>query len=180
LEKDAAISALTAELARVQNELVSQTGIVHRKHPLQAIQHMISDTSKSTVTAIRGRMGRAASLVTQSILEATPEPESSAAIDLCEKIIGVFQNPSENVTYLTSSTFAQDILRVADEACKILEDEPRCYFLQSPGERKHAPLKCRRILMHTASVCAAIQCTSSVTFTAIWKTCTFSLTTYGS
>lgn len=89
---------------------------------------MILDQGQSS----RMRMGRSASITTSHLLEAMPEPARTPMVSLCEKIIKVFQAPADHTTYLQSSDFADDILKLSNEMCGILENEPRVYFLQSP------------------------------------------------
>jgi len=128
IEKDATILALQSELQRLQNDLQSSTRVVRREHPLQPVQHMISDKGSSS----RMRMGRSASITTSNILEAMPEQARTPTMALCEKIISVFQAPADHTHYLQSSDFAQDILTLCNDMCNLLENEPRVYFLQSP------------------------------------------------
>ena len=44
-----------------------------------------------------------------------------------------FRSPNEHVGYLKSEQFAKDLLKLNKKVKGILEDEPRCVFLQSPA-----------------------------------------------
>jgi hypothetical protein len=127
LEKDASIEALEAHIARLENEMKRSSIVVHRKHPLNQETHMISDegSSKKGITT-RG------SIATSNILRSLPEPPKSPSIVLAERFMSAFQNPIEYMSYLQSRDFAADLIEICDSVCELLEDEPRCHFLQSP------------------------------------------------
>ena len=127
LEKDAAIEALESHVSRLENEMKRSSIIVHRKHPLNQQTHMISDegTNRKNV-ATRG------SIATSNILRSLPDPVKSPAVVLAERFMAAFQKPIEYMSYLQSRDFAADIIEICDAMCDLLEDEPRCHFLQSP------------------------------------------------
>lgn len=82
--------------------------------------------------AERNRMGRNASLSTQAILNSLPDENSSKEV-LINRIQDMFRSPNEHVGYLKSEQFAKDLLKLNKKVKGILEDEPRCVFLQSPA-----------------------------------------------
>ncbi|GMI46797.1 hypothetical protein TrCOL_g2482 [Triparma columacea] len=136
-EKDAKISALTAEISKLTNALnnsnVAGAGravasTTRRQHPLTAFSTTITSTGDGT-TQVRSRMGRHASMSSQNVLNALPdEVEDSLAI----RIVEMFKDPNKHLAYLKSEQFAMDILTMASRVRPVLEDEPRCIFLQSP------------------------------------------------
>lgn len=105
----------------------------------------------------RSRMGRNASISTQAVLNSLPDPSSSSnSVDeLVGRINDMFRrcvcvrksrpfastltpppasfSPGEHVSYLKSDRFARDLLRLNRKVKSVLEDEPRCVFLQSPA-----------------------------------------------
>jgi diadenosine tetraphosphatase ApaH/serine/threonine PP2A family protein phosphatase len=77
-------------------------------------------------------MGRNASIATQAILNSLPD-EASTKEALIQRIQDMFRSPHEHVAYLKSEQFAKDIVKLNKKVKVILEDEPRCVFLQSPA-----------------------------------------------
>lgn len=77
-------------------------------------------------------MGRNASISTQAILNSLPDEQSSKDA-LINRIQDMFRSPNEHVTYLKSDQFAKDLLKLNKKVKNVLEDEPRCVFLQSPA-----------------------------------------------
>lgn len=137
-EKDAKISALTSEISKLTNALNnasvatatrgSKAGVTRRQHPLTAFSTTIQQDGDST-TQVRSRMGRHASMSSQNVLNALPdEVEDSLAV----RIVEMFKDPNKHLAYLKSEQFAMDILTMASRVRPVLEDEPRCIFLQSP------------------------------------------------
>ncbi|KAJ1423363.1 Metallo-dependent phosphatase-like protein [Ochromonadaceae sp. CCMP2298] len=51
---------------------------------------------------------------------------------LAERFLKVFQDPTNYITYLQSDQFGKDLLQVCQEVSTLLEQQPRCLFLQSP------------------------------------------------
>lgn len=82
--------------------------------------------------AERARMGRNASISTQAILNSLPD-EQSPTQALIDRIQAMFRSPNEHVAYLKSEQFAKDLVKLNKKVKGILEDEPRCVFLQSPA-----------------------------------------------
>mmetsp|Transcript_19553 Transcript_19553/g.35493 ORF Transcript_19553/g.35493 Transcript_19553/m.35493 type:complete len:666 (-) Transcript_19553:126-2123(-) len=84
--------------------------------------------------AERNRIGRNASISTQAILNSLPdEHQHSSKENLINRIQDMFRSPNEHVAYLKSEQFAKDLLKLNKKVKIILEDEPRCVFLQSPA-----------------------------------------------
>jgi len=124
-EKDAAISALQQEIHRLSNDLQANTKVAQRTHPLQPIIHVVEEGGNTSVN----RMGRHASVATSSALSKMPAHRTD---ELTPRMISMFKSPLDYVDYLKSPRFARDVLRLAKRACPILENEPRCIFIQSP------------------------------------------------
>lgn len=135
LQKDAAIAALTAKLNRTEGTPERDTSgkhggesIVPRKHHLTPMQHIIHDKGR-----MEARLGTRGSLLTSNILASMAEEDTTSdGKQIAKRFLSVFQNPVEYFTYLQSPDFASDLVCVCEEASAILEEEPRCLFLQSP------------------------------------------------
>lgn len=82
--------------------------------------------------AERARIGRNASISTQAILNSLPDEQSPKEV-LINRIQEMFRSPHEHVGYLKSEQFAKDLIKLNKKVKSILEDEPRCVFLQSPA-----------------------------------------------
>jgi len=89
-------------------------------------------------------MGRNASIATQNALNALPDEIGgggggiggggfSSQQALIDRIQDMFRSPHEHVHYLKSEQFAKDMLKLNKKVRAVLEDEPRCVFLQSPA-----------------------------------------------
>mmetsp|Transcript_29615 Transcript_29615/g.62388 ORF Transcript_29615/g.62388 Transcript_29615/m.62388 type:complete len:655 (+) Transcript_29615:376-2340(+) len=89
-------------------------------------------SKRRQLLAERARMGRNASISTQAILNSLPD-EHSPKEALINRIQDMFRSPNEHVGYLKSEQFAKDLLKLNKKVKSILEDEPRCVFLQSPA-----------------------------------------------
>eukprot|EP01035_Chromulina_nebulosa_P040817 gene40817-55173_t len=128
--KDAAIVALTAKIDRLEDEKRCTQGtakVARRHHPISTVSNIINDKGRQKV-----KVGTRGSLLTQNILEAITEAKRTDAQTIAEKFLKVFQNPVNYLTYLQSDAFADEIIKVCKEASKIMEEEPRCLFMQSP------------------------------------------------
>jgi diadenosine tetraphosphatase ApaH/serine/threonine PP2A family protein phosphatase len=97
---------------------------------LSIIEHSLLTLPQ--LLAERARMGRNASIATQAILNSLPD-EASTKEALIQRIQDMFRSPHEHVAYLKSEQFAKDIVKLNKKVKVILEDEPRCVFLQSPA-----------------------------------------------
>ncbi len=128
--KDAAIAALTAKVDRLEDEKRSaefSSGVKRRYHPISTISNVINDNGRQRV-----KVGTRGSILTTNILQALNVPKKSPADIIAEKFVKVFQNPVDHITYLSSSTFATDLIQVCNAVSEIMEAQPRCLFMQSP------------------------------------------------
>ena len=89
--------------------------------------------TRAQLLAERARMGRNASISTQAILDSLPDEGLSPKEALVNRIQDMFRSPNEHVGYLKSEQFAKDLIKLNKKVRGILEDEPRCVFLQSPA-----------------------------------------------
>ncbi|KAL7473701.1 hypothetical protein ACHAXS_014193 [Conticribra weissflogii] len=113
---------------------------------------------RQIVQAERSRMGRNASIATARVLDAlegqrgnsiggvgvgtsaSGHPHANGAVlqgnstrAMLQRITDMFSSPADHVPYLKSIQFAKDLVRLNKKVGAILEDEPRCVFLQSPA-----------------------------------------------
>jgi hypothetical protein len=52
---------------------------------------------------------------------------------IIQRILDMFQHPTQHLDYLNSEQFAKDLLKLASKMRQLLEREPRVVFLQSPA-----------------------------------------------
>lgn len=110
-----------------KNKTENSSLIVQRKHALTIDTHLISDEGTERIpVATRG------SILTTNILRGLIEQPLTSINILANKFIDAFKKPLENISYLQSKTFANDIIEMCYAICDILENEPRCHYLQSP------------------------------------------------
>lgn len=126
-QKDTEIVAISERLRFLEDELRRESFIVHRKHPMTPVQHVISDKGSESK-----KVARSGSLATSLILDDLPEVTKSYAEHLATKFENVFNHPVENMSYLSSAQYAHDLLAVCTAVSAIFEMEPRCIFMQSP------------------------------------------------
>lgn len=153
-ERDAKIAALEKEVLSLKNQistLSAEHAVKHsgaqrgngsqRKMNRQltpygnTVRVSVSKCSakRRQLLAERARMGRNASISTQKILNALPDTQMDSQQALIDRIQDMFRSPHEHVSYLKSEQFAKDVLKLNKKVRTILEDEPRCVFLQSPA-----------------------------------------------
>ena len=109
------------------NSPTSPALIIPRKHQFNLDTYLISDEgSERSPIATRG------SVLTTNYLHALGEQPLNSISLLAQKFIEMFKKPIENVNYLKSSIFANDLIEICYSICDILENEPRCLFMQSP------------------------------------------------
>jgi len=157
--KDSCIAALTAKLEKLEDELrlskasvppavpLSRTNsitgaqygsptstaaaqaasVTKRQHPLSSFSHTIHESGKR-----KDKVGTRGSLLTTNVLEAIEEAPKSKSQLIAERFLKVFQSPADFLPYLKSKDFANDLLCVTEAVAAVLEEEPRCMFLQSP------------------------------------------------
>lgn len=126
-QKDSEIEAISERLKFLEDELRRESFIVHRKHPMTPMQHVISDQGSQSK-----KVGRSGSLATSRILDDLPDETKSYAETIAKKFEDVFNHPVENMSYLSSAQYALDLLAVCTSVSEIFEMEPRCIFMQSP------------------------------------------------
>jgi len=129
--KESVISSLGNKIERIEDELrnkKSSEDITKRHHPIATVTHVIQD--KGVVS--QARVGTRGSVMTENILQTIPEVEKTEAHLIAEKIVKVFSNPVEHMAYLQSSRFSSDLITLCMELETVLENEPRCLFMQSP------------------------------------------------
>lgn len=127
------VAAMQSQLSRLQDEnkqlraRVSRSNgkVLKRRHPLNVMTHAVADDG----TPHRVRMGRTASIGTSTVIAQTPVTREEP---LAHRLVAVFRNPLDHVTYLQSTEFASDLLEVAELVKPLLEREPRVLSLQSP------------------------------------------------
>ncbi len=154
-ERDAKIAALEKEVLSLRNQISTLStehavklggaqrggGSNQRKMNRQltpygnTVRVSVSKCSakRRQLLAERARMGRNASISTQKILNALPDTQMDSQQALIDRIQDMFRSPHEHVSYLKSEQFAKDVLKLNKKVRTILEDEPRCVFLQSPA-----------------------------------------------
>eukprot|EP01038_Epipyxis_sp_PR26KG_P005443 gene5443-7536_t len=154
LIKDAAITALTSKVDKLENNLriLSYTTENGNTAPSIDMKGAISTSPKAikgekrgnkpiatTVSNIihdggrqRVKVGTRGSLLTQNILEAQVDVPRSPAQIISEKFVNMFQNPVQYISYLQSTEFATDLSIVLTAVNEVLEAQPRCLFMQSP------------------------------------------------
>ena len=129
VQKDAQIEALQSKVSQLEAELArSSSEIIKKKHPLNKTTNLITDDGSVVQKMVASR----GSIATTKVLRALPEMGVSATMQLAEKFVNCFKNPVEYIDYLQSKEFASDLIDICDAMCELLEEEPRCHFLQSP------------------------------------------------
>ena len=126
-QKDAAIAAISSRVCQLEDELRRESLIVHRKHPVAKVQHVINDDGRQT-----SKVGRSGSIATSLVLEAIPSTIETPDESIAKKFINVFEQPFNNLSYMQSGKFGNDLITLSKSICAFLEMEPRCLFLQSP------------------------------------------------
>jgi hypothetical protein len=132
--KDAAIAALTSKVDRLEDEKLNSRQqstsqiIKRRQHNIVAESNIIGDNDIRQ----RVKMGTRGSLLTSHILQATVEAQKTEAQLTAEKFVRVFQDPSKHIAYLSSQEFSNDLIAVCHAVSDVLENQPRCLFMQSP------------------------------------------------
>mmetsp|Transcript_19657 Transcript_19657/g.42679 ORF Transcript_19657/g.42679 Transcript_19657/m.42679 type:complete len:573 (-) Transcript_19657:147-1865(-) len=131
--KTAAADALSAKVERLEDRQNSASAmdqaanVQRRYHPVITESNIIGDNGRQRV-----KMGTRGSITTMNILQAAGEPMKTEVQGLAERFLKVFQDPTNYITYLQSDQFGKDLLQVCQEVSTLLEQQPRCLFLQSP------------------------------------------------
>jgi len=143
-EKEIEISHLQERCAQLsqqlQTSLLTASAKKQRHNPLSP--HAINvrevqsaNSNKRTISAQRERIGRTASIATRRVLDTlvAKTNHSGNVPPTIQRILNMFQNPTQHMDYLNSHVFAKDLLKLC-KACKhLLEKEPRVVFVQSPA-----------------------------------------------
>jgi Calcineurin-like phosphoesterase len=135
----------------------SSSGSNH--HSLNAPSQPSSSSSnyKTITMTQRERIGRNASIATRRVIDQIVQNEneeqnnhhggggvkSSSALsnsnskqkilnEIVQRILTMFQSPTNSMDYLCSKQFAQDLFTLCKSLNKVLEREPRCVFISSP------------------------------------------------
>lgn len=111
----------------VLSQVPGASSVTKKLHNLSTVSHVISERGLK-----KDKVGTRGSLLTTNILDSIEQPTRTKAHEIAENFLHVFQNPVDHITYLQSQQFASDLLLVSRDVSKILEEEPRCLFLQSP------------------------------------------------
>ena len=129
VQKDAKIDALSNKLSSLEAEMAkTSSDIIKRRHPLNKTTNLISDEGTVTQKMVASR----GSIATTNVLRALPDVGVSATMQLAQKFSDCFKNPVNYIDYLQSKEFANELIDMCDAMCELLEEEPRCHFLQSP------------------------------------------------
>ncbi|KAL3762767.1 hypothetical protein ACHAW5_000203 [Stephanodiscus triporus] len=125
------ISGLSKEQAMIMGQRKGKKGLTPYGNTVRVSTSKCS-AKRRQLLAERARMGRNASISTQAILNSLPD-EASPKEALINRVQEMFRSPNEHVGYLKSEQFAKDLIKLNKKVKGILEDEPRCVFLQSPA-----------------------------------------------
>lgn len=107
-----------------------------RLHPLSPHTVSVREGRSGRMAAQRERLGRNASIATQRVLDnlhaSKGGDETLQNPAPVQRILDMFQHPTQHMDYLNSELFAKDLTRLATRVRHLLEREPRCIFLESP------------------------------------------------
>jgi hypothetical protein len=138
-ERDAQILALQRQLTHLSNQLAAKNS-KRRHHPLEPTAVKIQEAKignpsdqRITLTSMRERIGRNASIATRNVLNKLPDSASDSHHPLAERIINMFKDPTSHMDYLNGQRFAKDLIKLNHKVKAILEREPRVAFIQSPA-----------------------------------------------
>lgn len=157
-EKNAKISALQNQVAQLTNKIAALThtapiasssskeNLVNKKqHLLNATSATVSESEskcgkrRQLLEPTRTNIGRNASISTANALRKLNSVEKSKqsknlneTSPLAKRIMSMFRDPASHTTYLSSTQFAHDILKLCHLIKNQLERSPRCVFLSSP------------------------------------------------
>lgn len=129
VQKDAKIEALSSKIDTLEAEISrTSSDIIKRRHPLNKNTTIITDDGTVTQKMVASR----GSIATTGVLRALPDVGVSSTMQLAQKFSDCFKNPVKYIEYLQSKEFANELIDMCDAMCELLEEEPRCHFLQSP------------------------------------------------
>ena len=157
------VQKLQTELAKVYAQLNSKhRKPLKKKHNLVAYSHVITSTKDTDhedkrlslskrpqlSTTERSRLGRNASIATaHALAQINPELDDATlpwiksskgrieVKDITARIQAMFKDPAHknHLNYLKSQNFASDIIKLNHYVKRLLEEEPRVAFVQSPA-----------------------------------------------
>lgn len=131
--KDREIASLQDRVTHLSQQLSAALQKSAKRHsPLSPHGHTVT-TNRRFVTAQRERLGRNASITTQSVLNHLSQQSDSAVPSPVQRILDMFQYPAQHIDYLNSPLFCNDLLKLAHKVRHLLEREPRVVFIQSPA-----------------------------------------------
>ena len=158
-EKNATIEHLQQQVAQLTNQISNLTHTdrssyknktQNKKNLFHTIDSYAVDVSDGqskcgkrrqlvlTATPSRQKIGRHASIATTNALERMQQEKKNDNKNnnmepIYQRVHDMFKEPEQAVHYLSSELFAKDILTLCKLSQRILQDEPRCIFLQSPA-----------------------------------------------
>ena len=123
------------------NSSTPNSGKKLKNHTLNTYAIDVSDAEskcgkrRQLLTPSRTKIGRNASIATANALHSYNQDSSKnkKMEALFQRIMDMFKDPAGAIHYLNSEMFAKDIIALSRRAQSILQDEPRCVFLQSPA-----------------------------------------------
>lgn len=102
-----------------------------------------SSNGKRTISAQKERIGRTASIATRNVLDMlsveqqmkeSRDHDSQIIPPVIQRVLAMFEFPTQHMDYLNSNVFAKDILKLCKAVRHLLDrNEPRVVFLQSPA-----------------------------------------------
>ena len=105
-------------------------------HAVNVREVQSANGMKRTIAAQRERIGRTASIATRRVLDglvaASQDTGGGRVPSTIQRILDMFQNPSQHMDYLNSPQFAKDLLKLCKACKQSFEKEPRVVYLQSP------------------------------------------------
>ena len=118
----------------VTNSTEKRRHIPLSPHAVNVREIQSGNGMKRTIAAQRERIGRTASIATRRVLDGLVAQDAGGGRvpSTIQRILDMFQNPSQHMDYLNSPQFAKDLMKLC-KACKhMFEKEPRVVYLQSP------------------------------------------------
>jgi len=158
-EKNAQISALQDQVTQLTNKIaaLTHTAPTHsnilssnthnasnkKQYKLNATSATVTESEskcgkrRQLLEPTRTNIGRNASISTANALRQLQNsndnlPQIDETSPLAKRILAMFQDPASHTTYLRSTQFAHDILKLCHTIKNLLQNSPRCAFLSSP------------------------------------------------
>lgn len=120
------------------NNIISNnsSGINNNNGDLSKQQQKQQQQQRVVCARQRERIGRNASMSSRLVLDKLVQNQqhhpSVKYTQVVQRVLDMFQNPTQHMEYLNSNAFAQDVLSLCKGVKGLLESEPRVVFLQSP------------------------------------------------